>query len=154
MAGLNFTYPHAMHRLGEGALNLASLDLRAALLLTNTTAFDDDANRDATSLSAFSVLDEHSTAAREILQNLDWSKDAAANRSELTADPTVWTAVAPDVSGRQIAGILVYVHVTDDTDSFPFQAFREGGFPNTPNGGDRTAIWDPGDGFFNLRSFE
>ena len=58
-----------------------------------------------------------------------------------------------DGGGDDVMGALVYVHVTDDTDSYPFAWFDQGGYPVTPTGLTRHTInWDATLGALQLRS--
>lgn len=136
----NFWYTHAKNQLGAGALNLGTADLRVLLAEVPNTTEDDDANRDVTSISGFTTLNEHPTAGRIALVNQVYAVDNANNRSELTADPTVFPNLAD--SGEQVQNAILYLHVTDDTDSYPVASFDTGGFPFTPTGEDNTITWN------------
>lgn len=127
----NFVYPHALHTLDVP--NLASADLRAMLLLDGTSADLAGANRNVTALDQFSILDEHVAAGRQVLASLVWAKDATNFWSWLAADPNTWNPL-PLAGGQDVKAALVYLHVTDDTDSYPVAWVDSGGYPVTPTG--------------------
>lgn len=136
----NFWYPNGLHEVALGNINLGSADLRVILCeLTNTTQ-DNDANRDANFIDDFTTLNEHPTGGREIVANTTLAKDAPNNRSEVTADPTVWTALVD--SGENVTNAVLYLHVATDADSIPIASFNTGGFPFTPTGSDNTITWN------------
>lgn len=149
----NFWYPHAIHQVGSGALNLGAADLRVILVLVGTTADLDDANRDVTSISGFVDLKEHTAAGRIALVNETFAKVAAQNWSVLTADPTTWNPLPVSVPPLDVKAAILYQHITDDTDSYPVAWIDEGGYPVTPTGLTRHTInWDLVLGALQVRS--
>lgn len=127
-----------VYTLALGLLNAATLegDVRAALVMTNTTA---DTEVDAEFIDDITTLDECDSTgyARVALTSEDFAVDLANNRFEFTADPVMFSALASDAT-RQIAGLLLLLHVTDDTDSKPLVYFNGTGFPFTANDEDVT----------------
>ena len=149
----NFWYPHAIHEIGRAQHDLGTADLRVMLLLAGTTAAVDDANRDVTAIDQFGTLAEHTAAGRMVLANTVWSKDAAQNWSTLTADPTTWDPLPVAGGGEDVVSALLFLQITDDTDSFPVAYFDEGGYPVTPTGLTRHTInWHLTQGALLLRS--
>jgi hypothetical protein len=119
--------------------NWASLDVRAALLMTNTTG---DTDVDAEFIDDITTLDEFdgSGYSRQALDSEALNVDAANNRVELDAADEVFSTLGNGT--RQIAGILLYIHVTNDTDSPVVAWIDSGGFPLHPDGGDLTITWN------------
>ncbi|MEO0629344.1 MAG: hypothetical protein AAFY46_01285 [Planctomycetota bacterium] len=145
---MTHTYNHAKHLLATGALNLATADLRVALVMTNTTA---DTELDVTSLAGFSTLDEMDGAnyARQAFAGEALTKDAANNRTELDADDPVFASLGAGT--RQVAGALVYQHV-DGTpaNDIPIAYYNGGGYPFDATGSDVTCQIDA-QGFLQVR---
>ena len=111
-------------------------DIRLALLMTNTTA---DTEEDKEFVSGFTTLDEMDGAnyVRKALASEAIETDTTNNRGEFSGtSPVTWTALGAGT--RQVAGILLYKHVTNDADSIPVAWIDTGGFPITANGGDLT----------------
>lgn len=143
----NFWYPHPLHLLGQGTFILDPLEvgnetLAALLVITGTTALQDDANRDVVALSGFGTLAEHPSAGRPTLANVSYDKDAGNNRTEITADPTVFTSLADPGGGNQVEAVIVYAERGLDSVDVPIAAFDTGGFPFTPTGSDNTVNWN------------
>lgn len=134
----NFSYDIAA--LTAGTSNVSSWDLRVMLCMTNTTA--DTANTAAT-LSAL-TLDEcdGATYARVDLAGIAWATDAGATppRAEQDFTDAAWATLG--VGTRQNQGMLIYLHVTNDTDSIPLFWIDTGGFPFDGNGSAVTAQWN------------
>ena len=137
---MGFWYPHAAHEIGLGTYNLGTAVIRTLLVLTGTSALTDDANRDVTNVAAFTTLNEHPSALRVTLSNQSYDKDAANNRSELTADPSVFSSL-PN-TGSDVVAAISYLFGTSDADSPPMWAADDNGFPFTPTGSDNTITWD------------
>lgn len=118
-----------------GLLNSATLtgDVRAALVMTNTTA---DTEVDTEFMSGFTTLDEMDGVgyARVALAAEAFAVDLANNRWEFAASAFTFAAVAAGT--RQVQGLLLYLHVTNDADSKPLMYIDGTGFPFTANGED------------------
>lgn len=150
---VNFAYPHAIDQIARGLLNIDTADLRVILLLTTTTARLDDANRDVTALDQFGTLGEHVAAGRQTLDNAVLAKVPAQNWSVLTADPNTWNPLPLAGGGEDVQAALMYLHVTNDADSFPVAYVDEGGYPVTPTGLTRHTInWHQTQGALLIRS--
>ena len=119
-------YNKAKKLIAEGTLNLLTADdIRGALLMTNTTA---DTENDALAAfvngtpgtDSFTTLDEcNSTGyARLPLITEIVNQDDANDRAEFDADDLVFSGLGGDAA-RDIQGILLYWHVTNDADSVP-----------------------------------
>lgn len=137
---VNFTYPVAIDKLGDALLDLPTADLRIMLLLQGTTAGDDDANRDVTTVSGFTTLKEHTAAGRIALTGLSWDKVAASNWSVLSANSPTWDPLVVASGGEDVVAALMYLHVTTDADSWPVAWIDDGGYPVTPTGLTRHTI--------------
>lgn len=118
----NFMYNEAKRALLQGELDLSSDDIRAALVMSNTSCDTED---DVNFVSGFATLDEcdDTTYTRLSLSNESVSENAANNRAELDAD-NITFANTGDAS-RDVAGVLIYKHVTNDADSVPIVFIEE-----------------------------
>lgn len=129
-------YNNMMLALVKGDLDMeeGQADLRVALLMTNTTA---DTEEEVTLMNGFTTLDEMDGAnyARKTLASQAVAIDAAADRVEFDHEDLTWTALGNGT--RAIQGMLLYKHVTNDTDSVPL-AFIEFSATQNPGGSDFT----------------
>ena len=118
-----------------GLINSATLtgDVRAALVMTNTTA---DTEVDTEFMAGFTTLDEMDGAgyARVALTSEAFAVDLANDRWEFTA--AAFTFAGVGAGTRQVQGLLLYLHVTNDADSKPLMYIDGTGFPFTGNGED------------------
>lgn len=114
-------------------------DLRARLLMTNTTA--DTENNKAT-LSAYTTLDtfDGSGATNNLaLTGEAVNVDSGNNRIECDADDAAYGALGNGT--RQIQGVLLFFFVTNDADSVPL-AFLQFSSNFNPGGATVTITWD------------
>lgn len=130
----NFVYTPAKQKIAKGDADFDTLDVRAILVMTNTTA---DTDQDAATISAIGTLDEYdgSGYSRPDLGSSTITQDDTNNRSEIDyPDFTFGSAVA--AGARQAAGFIIYVRV-DGTpgNDWPVAWVDTGGFPFTGNGG-------------------
>lgn len=132
---MGFTYNEAKRAIASGEIDFASDDIRALLVMSNTTADTDD---DVNTISGITTLDEFGGAnyARKALTGEAVSEDAGNNKATFDADNPVWTALGN--GARQIAGVVIYKHVTNDADSVPLFYMDGGSFPFDPGGADVT----------------
>ncbi len=135
----SFVYTNAKAKLMNGGIDLDTDDIRTGLLMTNTTA---DTEEDTTLMNGFSTLDEMDGAnyVRKAMANEAVNTDNANDRGEFDGDDETWTALGAGT--RQVAAVLLYKHVTNDTDSIPIAYIDTGGFPISANGGDLTVQWN------------
>ncbi|MDZ4250290.1 MAG: hypothetical protein U0990_09405 [Candidatus Nanopelagicales bacterium] len=133
----SFVFTEAKRALLAGELDLNAHDIRVMLVGSATTA---DTEEDATTISGFTTLDEFTDAsyARKALAAEAVAADNANNRGEFDADDVTWTALTGDTA----AAMLVFRHVTNDTDSVPIAYIDSGGFPQTPGGANLTIAWN------------
>lgn len=94
-------------------------DIRAALLMTNTTADTEDDTEFLTGGTGFTTLDEFdgSGYTRITFASQSVNEDLTNNRVEFDAED--WSAGALGVGARDIQGALIFKWVTADTDSIP-----------------------------------
>lgn len=136
---MSFAYNEFKRALARGEIDLQSDDIRAMLVMSNTTADTED---DANTISDFSTLDECDGAnyARQALANEAVNEDAANDRAEFDADNVVFSSLGAGT--RQNVGLVVYKHVTNDADSVPLFYIDTGGFPFDASGSDVTIQWN------------
>lgn len=128
-----------MQDLVDGSHKWASSDdLRARLLMTNTTA--DTENNKAT-VSAYTTLDafDGSGASSVALTGEAVNVDSGNNRIEADADDVAFGALGNGT--RQVQGVLLYFHVTNDSDAVPL-CFIQFSSSFNPAGGTVTIAWD------------
>lgn len=109
------------------------------MVMTNTTA---DTEYEKNTISGFTTLDEMdgtNNARKTITTPALTEVTGAAGYVKLTGDNQTWTALGAGT--RQVQAVLIYKHVTNDTDSVPIAYIDTGGFPFTANGGDVTITW-------------
>lgn len=136
----SFAHTNFKRGLLEGEFDLnATDDIRVALLMTNTTG---DTEEDVTTISGITTLDEFdgSGYTRQALASEAVVADNPNDRGEFDATDATFSSIGAGT--RQIAGALVYKHVTNDTDSVPMAWIDDGGFPITANGGDLVIQWN------------
>src|SRR5690348_7055986 len=101
----SFWYDNAAFVLMGGGLDLDSNTLRFLIAMTNTTA---DTERDKTTISGFTTLDEADGAnyVRKTLASLTLTNDNANHRTYLDCADVTWTALGAGT--RQYQGIVMY----------------------------------------------
>lgn len=119
---------HYVHQNG-----LSGKDVRVLLVMTNTDV-DTLAEASVDFVNSF-TLDEHDGSAYVRKQLTEsFSRDNTNVRSEFTASVVTWAGLGAGT--RAIEGVLMFVFITNDTDSVPL------GFYDTTNvssnGGDVT----------------
>lgn len=140
---MNFWYTHTIAEIGRGNIDLEAEgtagDLRVLLVMVGTST---GTERDVDVIDDFTTLDEYdgTSYARQALANTSYDIDDPNFRVELTADPSVWTTLG--VGSAQAEAAIIYLHVTDDTDSLPIAYIDEGGFPFDGSGSDITITWN------------
>lgn len=131
-------FNEAKRAIAAGEIDLNADDIRVALLMSNTTA--DTANSGIVNVDDL-TLDECDGAnyVRKALASEAVNKDDANNRAEFDAADVTWTALG--VGTRASQGVLVYKHVTNDSDSIPI-AWVEFASNVTHDGTDFTITWN------------
>lgn len=134
----DFVFTEAKRALLAGELDLNAHDIRVALCMTNTNA---DTEEDANFLGDL-TLDEVDGAnyVRKALNGEAVNEDTGNDRADFDADDVTWTALGAGT--RNVAGALVFRHVTNDADSVPIAWIDSGGFPFTLSGGNLTITWN------------
>lgn len=138
---MSFVYTPAKTAMMNGDIDFkeAGDDMRVALVMSNTTA---DTQEDTALMNGFTTLDEYDGAsyARQALATQVVNEDLPNDRAEFDAVDAVFSGLG--VGTRQCVGLIVYKHVTNDTDSIPIAFIDTGGFPFDGNGGDVTIQWN------------
>ncbi|HUV73863.1 MAG TPA: hypothetical protein VMW79_06115 [Anaerolineae bacterium] len=144
----NFQYTYAKAKMLSGDIDMDVDDIRMFMVMSNTTC---DTEKDMQIISdggtGFTTLDECDGVgyARVPLTGEAVAADEANDRGEFTADnlAPAWAALA--VGTRQNVGIVIYKHVTNDTDSIPIywiDTCTGVGFPFDGNGGVVNITWN------------
>jgi len=130
---MSFVYNKAKTKIAKADADFDSLDLRGILVMSNTTADTED---DKATISAFTTLDEYdgSGYARPDFAAITVTEDLPNNRAEISVSNFTFGATV-GVGTRQAVGMIYYVFVTNDTDSWPVAYVDTGGFPFDGNGG-------------------
>jgi hypothetical protein len=134
-----FVYTPALAAIAKGEIDLATDDIRAALVMTNTTA---DTDEDAEFVGDVGTLDEYNGAgyARQALTTQVVTANLGADQAEFTADTSTFPTLPAGSRSAQAAILLK--HVTNNADS-PIIAYNdEGGFPLAGNGQNFVVAWD------------
>lgn len=126
-------YTRSLANLGRALLDLDDGDIRLLLVMTATTC---DVEEDAQFISDFTVLDEMDglNYSRKLLAGTVVNVDLANNRGEFTFDPVMFLALGN--GSRQLAGVLLFNHVTNDFDSQPIALIKPSSWPVHPVGRD------------------
>jgi hypothetical protein len=132
---VSFVYTPAKERLLAGDLDLNGHDIRALLVMTNTTA---DTDQDAATLSAIGTLDEYdgSGYSRATLASEAVVRDDPNNRAEFTSTSPISFGTTVAAGTRSAQGFVIYRHVdgTAGNDQ-PIAFIDSGGFPINGGGG-------------------
>jgi len=122
-----------------GEIDLNADDIRAILVMTNTTA--DTENDAKVYVGDLTTLDESDATgyARQALTTEAVNKDDANDRAEFDADDVSFSGMSGDAT-RDYQGVVLYKHVTNDADS-PLIAFIE--FSNQPLSKSATTVSVP-----------
>lgn len=136
---MSFAYTRAKAKLISGDIDLNTHDIRALLVMTNTTA---DTEEDTEFISGVATLDEMNGAnyARQALANEAVAADLVNNRGEFDADDITFTSLG--VGTRQVAAVVIFRFVTNDADSPLIGYIDTGGFPLWTNGGNLSIQWN------------
>ena len=120
-----------------GEIQFATDDIRAALCMLNTTA--DSVIDGAIHLSDL-TLDECDGAgySRQALANKTVTRDDTNDLAVFDADDESFGSIG--ASTRNVQGVLIYLHVTNDADSVPL-FWLEFSTSKVPDGSDFTVRW-------------
>lgn len=134
---MSFIYTPAKERLAQALLDWreAGSDIRAMLVMTNTTA---DTDQDAGTLLAITTLDEYSGAgySRQALAVQAVVRDDPNDRAELGATSPVSFGAAVIAAVRSAQAALIYRHVDGTAaNDQPIAFIDTGGFPLNGGGG-------------------
>ena len=146
----NFMYTPEKERLMEGAANYleAGDNIRAILVMTNSTA---DTDEDAANLSGagdITTLDEfdgsgytNHSGGGNTLDSQAVTQDTANDRAEFDATDVAFGALS--VGTRNILGMVIYRNVDGTTANDTVVAYIDtGGFPFAANGSTVTVQWN------------
>lgn len=109
---MSFVYDYGLEYLAE--TNMEDRDYRLILVCEDSTA---DSERGAKFVDDLTDLDEYDDAsyARKDLAGVAGSLDLTNHFEKITATAPVWTTL--DASPTPCKGMILYVHITNDTDS-------------------------------------
>lgn len=128
----DFWYTGAKAKLAKADIDFDSVDIRAKLCMSNTTA---DTDQDATNIAGIGTLDEYDGSGYSEIDfgGLVVNTDNANNRAEIDVnDGSFGSAVA--AGARNWVGILYYVRV-DGTAANDYPVAWKDLTPNNGNGG-------------------
>lgn len=134
----NVVYNVAKQQLMNGTLDLDTNDIRVLLLTANGDINIDDDTVDAVLARASTTEAAATGYARQAIGSEAVTVDDTNDRAVFDGADIVFSGVA---TGETIVGLIVYKHVTNDTDSIPIAHLDV--TPNLPtNGSDITVKWD------------
>jgi hypothetical protein len=136
----DLVYTPAKKKILDGEIDFGANDIRVALLMANTTG---DTDEDAEFISNIGTLDEMDGGnyARVAMAGEIVNVDTANNRAEFDANDTVFPLLG--IGTRQVAGILIYKHVTNDSNSIAIAWIDSPPtFPLNANGRDWRITWN------------
>lgn len=132
---MSFAYTKAKADFLKGLIALQTDDIRALLVMTNTTA---DTEEDVATIGAFTTLDEFNgsgySAGGLAFTGEAVSQDDPNNRGEFISNTPTFSAIGAGT--RQIQAMLIYKFVSSVSASQPLFFIDTGGFPIAANGGD------------------
>lgn len=144
MASLVYTRTKRDLMKGDMDFDAAGADIRAIIVMTNTTC---DTEEDTATLTNFTTIDEfdgsgYSTGAGLDIGTQVVNEDTANDRAEFDSTDITFSAVGAGT--RLITGMVIFRFVTNFNSSIPI-AYVD--FSSTPgnfaaNGGDITITWD------------
>ena len=126
------TFVNALDNVGPASWTTHAGNIRVALLRSTGDAPTLTETTMAALWSGGCVEITDTDYARGVLDNL--AVVATGPDRVLDADSYVWTAVGTVGSGQTVMGAVIYLHVTDDSDSVPL--FHQAEFVGTLNGTD------------------
>lgn len=127
-------YNVAKKRIIDGDLHFDTDDIRVLLLEAASDVNADDTTVQAVLARAGTTELTSSGYSRQTLANKTTTQDDANDRAEMDCDDVTFSLVSPSTSETVVAH-LVYLHVTDDTDSIPLWVDDTAAeYPLTPTG--------------------
>lgn len=138
-------YTPAKSKLLSGDLDLNGHDIRAKLVMTNTTV---DTQEDAALFSEFTTIDtfDGSGYSDKALANETVTPDTSGNLGKFDADDVTWSALPAGT--RNVQGVLIYRFVDGAGNDVPI-CFIEFASVKTPDGSDFVIVWNAS-GILNL----
>lgn len=108
---------YAKGKMWDGTIDLNTDDIRAALLMTNTTADTED---DVQTVATFTTLDRcDATGYADLaLTGEAVNIDTGNNRAEFDSNDLSYTGLSGNAT-RAIQGVLLYEFITNDASSLP-----------------------------------
>ena len=108
----------ALKAIVDGTIDLNTSDIRAILVMTNTTADTEIDSTEFVYVGDLTTLDEADATgyARIDMAGLAVNIDDANNRAEFDATDLSFTGLSGNAT-RDYQGVVLYKHVTNDTDS-------------------------------------
>lgn len=143
---MSTTFNIAKTKAAEGDFDWETADVRALLLKDGVYAVDPD---DAFVADVVAGAAEYAGTnyVRKALANQTADPDAVGNQTVCHADAVVWVDLGEvDLSDGAVDAAVLYVHVTNDADSWLIGHYPTTG---TPNGNDAT-LAEPADGWLRF----
>ncbi len=141
---MSFVFTNFKRALAEGEIDLVNDDIRAVLVMTDTTfdgAGDEDNDRmDDTTTEDYCDGANHDSTLGHALATQAVNQDDPSNRAEFDAIDLVFTALG--VGTRQNQALVIFKWVTVIADSIPIAYIDSGGFNFDGNGGNVTFQWN------------
>jgi len=135
-----FVYDHAKGLILSGSLDFPGSTFKVMLLMEDTSA---NLELSAAVIDDFTTLDEYDGDGydRKDLLYPRVKEIASSHASSFAAEDVLFEALG--ASTRNAKGLLVYKHVTDDSDSIPIAYLEPPGFPFAGDGTPLGIMWDP-----------
>jgi hypothetical protein len=138
-------YNTVKHKLATAALNMSSATIKAILVendgfaVADATAIEHDFLGDFDSGGGIASHEfDGANYVRTTLASQTVTENATTDKTHFDADDFTISSLGAGTNG--IAGVLLYVHVTNDTDSYPV-AYLPYGTVQVPDGSDFTVTW-------------
>lgn len=135
---MSFLFTHAKTKIAKGQIDLSTDTLKVLLVgtLSNANTKEDADVLDDITLDEFSdATYSRKTATGQTVTNDDGNK-----QSIFDMDDVDW----PSLDGDTAKGVIIYKHMTDDSDSIPIAHIDTGGFSVTPSTQDFRIKWNAG----------
>lgn len=141
-------YNSFLKALGDGNVSFANDTIRV-MAVAETYTFDMD-HRTLADVDPATHEVTGTNYARIDIAGKTSTQDDLNDLAKFDGESISWTAID---TNEKIKGLVVYRHVSDDTDGIPLLFVDSGGFPINTNGADLTIDWNTA-GIFRIRRKE